>query len=253
MYAYNGIFLVSLPFLFPLECHGAYAQCLSLAFSTRPYTAGFLPIPAGLLFLSAAMARINNDKPERVFASGLFALQASVIGLGFAVTRAPDLAMLLLRGSGLTARSTPASPPFLHVLLLAATFFPLLFTSGWAVRDLLLQDTVRAVFRRGAAGFSVLALLPMALTSYSHPLPPIGGPISYFVLAGYLFGAFSPPAWRKSARWTVGVISFLVAALMGLCLIAPDFSGFSYETVNRTEVLIVFFTNLCLLGTTIAG
>jgi hypothetical protein len=63
VYAADGIFLVALPFLFPLECHGAYAQCLSLAFSTRPYNAGFLPIPAGLLLLSAAIARINKDEP----------------------------------------------------------------------------------------------------------------------------------------------------------------------------------------------
>jgi len=251
IYAIDGIFLLSLPFLFPLECHGAYEQCLSLTFSTRPYNAGFLPIPAGLLFLSAAIARLSNDEPAKVFASGLFALQASIIGLWFTVTKAPDLAMLLDRGSVPNAHSAPVFP-FFRLLLLAATFFPLIFTAGWAIRDLLSRDTVRTVFRRAAAGCCLLALLPMALYSYSNPPPPLGDPVSCFLSAVYLFGAFSPPSLRKPARWTVGIISFLAVALMGFLLIAPDFSGFSYETRNRTDILVVFFTNLCLLATIIA-
>jgi|HubBroStandDraft_6_1064221.scaffolds.fasta_scaffold489323_1 hypothetical protein len=200
MYAVDGIFLTSVPFLFPLECRGAYGQCLSLAFSTRPYNAGFLPIPAGLLFLGAAIARINNNEPAKVFASGLFALQASIVGLWFAVTRVPDLPLILHRASGSNA---PTFLPFFHLLLLAATFFPLIFTAGWAVRDLLSKETVRVVFRRGAAGCSFLALVPMFLSSYGQPAPSSGDPISYFLFAAYLWGLLSASAAQISSldRW----------------------------------------------------
>jgi hypothetical protein len=181
-------------------------------------------------------------------------LQASIIGMWFAITQLPDLTLFLHRGDGSNAHSAPASAPFFHLLLLGAAFFPLIFTAGWAVRDLLSQEPVRAVLRRGAAGCCFLALIPMALSSSSHPAPPLGDdPISYFVLGGYLFGAFSPPALRKAARWTVGSISFLIAALMGFLLIVPDFSGFSYETRHQAEVLVVFFANLCLLAAAIGG
>jgi hypothetical protein len=248
IFALDGIFLLSLPFLFPLECHVAYDQCLSLAFSIRPYNAGSLPI-----FLSAAIARIDKDEPARVFASGLFALQASIISLWFVVTKAPDLTVLFQHPGVPNAHSAPAFPSFFTLLLLAATFFPLIFTSGWAVRDLLSRDNVLAVCCRAAAGCCFLALLSMALNSYGQPPPPFGDdPISYFVLSGYLFAVFSPPALRKPARWTVGILSFLVVARMGFLLIVRDFSGFSYATRHRAEVLIVFLTNLCLLATTIA-
>jgi hypothetical protein len=249
MYTLDGLFLIALPFLFPLECD-PYSACLARAFSVLPYSGGLLPILAGVLFLAAAYARAIIDEPPGVFASGLLALQASIIGLWFSVAKAPDLGKLLFAGPGSHARNASIAVPLLHLLALGATFIPPLFTAGWAMRDLLPKDTICALFRRSAAGCALLALLSMALYSFNDFTI---GAILWFVLAVYAFAAFSPPRLHIAARLSAATISGLVIACAGLNLIAPDFSGFSYATSHHTELLIILFANFCLLVTTLAA
>ena len=71
----------------------------------------------------------------------------------------------------------------------------------------------------------------------------MSGPLLLGVAATYAIGMFYPKGFRKTALAISGAASVLTAAWVGLFLILPDFSGYSYTSRHRTETLILFFAN----------
>jgi hypothetical protein len=251
IYLLQGIFLLILPLLFPLESSGPYLGNLSHAASGSSQNYIYLPALAGALLLAASLARRSNGH-----LSGAFALQSSVIALWFGTILLLGLPPVFYRSGPMTAHHYPS---LLHLALTIGAIIPMFFTAAWAVRDLAWEERLAAVFQRLAAGCSFLALLPSLHWELHHigePPSPSGAFLG-LIAASYVFVAFYPVPLRKIAiaiaiGATSSILMVVGTGLLLILLILPDFSGGSGSSRHRPEILIIFFTNLCLAAATAA-
>ena len=230
-YAVQGAFLLLLLFLESLNQPLPFRPNFGNA--SLPWINNFfyLLFFAGVLSISAAVLRNSQQT-----ASAIIALQGTLAGFWF------GFLVFISYVDPVTSRRGGAGGAIALVLF----FLPLFFTFSYTLRGLLAAEQATAIVLRLMAGCCAIALLrefrwPEVGHSVENSLLLIG------FLLGYLLVAFHPPSYFRFAVALAAVTAAQEILFNGFVLVMPDFSGMSVFTRERSDVLLVFFTNVALI------